>query len=212
MRTVQLVAVLVGTSCKGTRLDNHIFLIVDYRVELLCRHAEQVANLVGQRTEIPDVCYRHHQLDVSATLATHFLLCYLNTASVADDTFVTNALVLATGTLVVACRTEDALTEQTVTLRLVGTIVDGFRLGYLAIRIFQNLLGRSETDGNLREIIFYFCIFLESHILYEIFRVSGLIKFDAQTETAKLMEQHVKRLGDARCWHGIALDNGLVSL
>ena len=52
----------------------------------------------------------------------------LHTTAVADDALVTDALVLAAGTLVVLRRTEDALAEQTVTLRLVGTIVDGLRL------------------------------------------------------------------------------------
>ena len=43
-------------------------------------------------------------------------------------------------------------------------IVDGFRFGNLTKRIFQDLLRRSQTDGNLREIILYLNIFFESHV------------------------------------------------
>ena len=110
------------------------------------------------------MCHRHYQLDMTATLAAHLLLCYLHTTTVADDALVTDALVLSAGALIVACRTEDALAEETVALRLVGAVVDGLRLCHLAVRVLQNLLGRSKSDGDLREISLYFCIFLESHM------------------------------------------------
>ena len=83
----------------------------------------------------------HHQFDVTTALTTHLLLCHLYAASVADDALVAYALVLAAGELVVAGRTKDALAEQTVALRLVGAVVDGLRLGNLAVRIFQDIFG-----------------------------------------------------------------------
>ena len=82
----------------------------------------------------------HNELDVTLTLTTYFLLCHLHTTTVADDTFITDALVLSAGALIVFCWTEDALAEQAVTLRLVGAVVDGLRLGNLTIRILLNLL------------------------------------------------------------------------
>jgi len=108
--------------------------------------------------------HRHHKFNMSAALTTHLLLCHLNTTTVADNAFVTNTLVFSTGTLVVLGRTEDLFTEETVALGLVCTIVDGFGLGDLTIRIFLDLFRRSETDGNLRKISLYLCIFFESHI------------------------------------------------
>ena len=72
--------------------------------------------------------HRHNQLDVSHTLTTYFLFCHFHTTTVADNAFVTDTLVLAAMTFVVLDRTENALAEQTVTLRLIRTIVDGFRL------------------------------------------------------------------------------------
>ena len=148
-----------------TWLDDDIFLVVDYRVQILCRHTEKVSYLIWQRTEIPDVCNRNHKLDVSLTLTADLLLSNLNAATVADNAFITYALVLTAGALVVFRRAEDALAEQAVTLRLVSAIVDGLRLGDLTIRILLNLLWRSETNGDLSEIGLYLCIFFESHIL-----------------------------------------------
>ena len=79
------------------------------------------------------MCHRHNELDVSGTLTTHFLLCHLYAATVADDAFITYALILAAGTLEIFRRTEDALAEETVALWLVGAIVDGLRLGNLTV-------------------------------------------------------------------------------
>ena len=70
---------------------------------------------------------------MSATLTTYFLLSNLHTATLADTTLVADALVLAAVALVVLDRTEDALAEQTVTLRLVSTIVDGLGLEHLTV-------------------------------------------------------------------------------
>ena len=106
---------------------------------------------------------------MSATLSTNFLFGNLYTATVADNTFITDTLVLTAMALVILSRTENALAEQTIALGFVGTIVDGLRLQNLTIRIFKDLLGRCQSDGNFREISLYFIIIsLKSHscILY----------------------------------------------
>ena len=71
---------------------------------------------------------RHHELYVTHTLATHFLLGNLHTATVADDALVTDALVLTAMAFIVLHWTEDALAEEAVAFGLVGAIVDGFGL------------------------------------------------------------------------------------
>ena len=53
-------------------------------------------------------------------------------AMVISNTLITNALVLSAVTLIILYRTKDTLAEQTVTLRLVGTIVDSLWLEHLA--------------------------------------------------------------------------------
>ena len=82
---------------------------------------------------------RHYQRDVATTLATHFLLSNLHTAMITSDTFITDTLVFTTITFIVLGRTKNALTEQTITLRLVGAVVNSFWLQHFAVRILQNL-------------------------------------------------------------------------
>ena len=86
------------------------------------------------------MCHRHNELDMARTLTAHFLLGNLHTASVADDTLISDALVFSAGTLIVLGRTEDALTEQTVALWFIRTVVDGLRLGYLSERVLEDFL------------------------------------------------------------------------
>ena len=114
-------------------LDDDVFLIVDDLVKLFARDVEQGAYLVGQGAEEPDMSHRNSEFDVSHTLTAHFLLCYLDTATVADNALITNAFIFATVAFPVACGTENALAEQTVALRLVGAVVDSLGLGDFAV-------------------------------------------------------------------------------
>ena len=141
MRTIQILfSVGILHTFYDTRLDDNIFLIVNNSIKLLCWHTEKVTNLVRKTTEIPDMSHRDNQLNVSSTFTTHFLFCYLNTTTVADNTFITDTLVLTAGTLIILCRTKDTLTEQTITFWFIGTIVDSLWLGYLTKRVLKNLL------------------------------------------------------------------------
>ena len=140
MRTIQLNAVSISLTLENTRLDHYILLVVDNSIKLLSWHTEKVTNLVRERTEVPDVSHWYNKLDVTRTLTTNLLLCNLYTASVADDSLITDTLVLAAGTLIVLGRTKNALAEETITLRLICSIINGFRLSNLTIRIFQDLL------------------------------------------------------------------------
>ena len=84
--------------------------------------------------------YGNDELDMAHTLTTYLLLCYLNAATLAHDAFVTDSLVLSAMALVILYRTEYALAEQTVTLRLVCTVVNGLRLENLTAGVSQYLL------------------------------------------------------------------------
>ena len=74
------------------------------------------------------------ELDVAHALAAHLGGCYLNTALLADGAFELHALVLAAEALIVLYRSENLSAEKSVALRLVGTVVDGLGLLYLAMR------------------------------------------------------------------------------
>ena len=118
------------------------------------------------------MCHWHHKLDMSGAFPSDILFCHLDTAPVAHDALVPDALVLAASALVITCRTKDALAEQTITLWLVGAIVDSLWLGDLTIRIFKDFLRGSQSDGDLSEVVLNFCIFFESHAVYY------LVEFD----------------------------------
>ena len=68
------------------------------------------------------------QLDVAHALTTHFSLGHFNAALLTDHTAVFQALVLTAQALIVFYWPENTSTEQTVTLRLERTVVNGFRL------------------------------------------------------------------------------------
>ena len=92
--------------------------------------------------------HRYHQLDVSHPFTAHLTLSHYNAAMVAHNPLVADALVFAAMALPVLGGTENAFAEQTVTLRLVGTVVDGFRLGHLPMGLVENGLGGRQADGD----------------------------------------------------------------
>ena len=92
-------------------MNHNKALVVDNHIELLGRNSEQVADFIGQGTEVPNVGNRNHQADVSYALAADLLLGDLHAASVANNTLVANALVLTAGTFKILNRTKNALAE-----------------------------------------------------------------------------------------------------
>ena len=153
---------LVG---QNTGLDDYVALIIYNGVELLGGDAKEVANLVGERTEIPDVGYGNDELDVASALTTHFLLGDLHAATVAHDALVADALVLAAVALVVLGRTEDALAEEAVALGLVGTVIDDLWFQHFAVRVVLYLLGRCQANRDFGEVAFCLVISFECHFL-----------------------------------------------
>ena len=89
---------------------------------------------------------RCRQCDVSHTLTTNGGLGHLNTAAVTDDALIADLLILAAVALPVLDRSENALTEESVLLRLQRSVVDGLRLLHFAVGPLQNLIRRSQAD------------------------------------------------------------------
>ena len=74
--------------------------------------------------------------------------CDFNAAALADLSAVSDALVFSAVALPVLCRSENTLAEKSLALGLKCAVVNGFGLGYLAVRPFSDLLGGSKTDFN----------------------------------------------------------------
>ena len=103
--------------------------------------------------EVPDVADRARELDVAHPLTADLRAGDLDAALVADDALVPNPLVLAAVALPVLRRTEDALVEETVLLRLERPVVDRLRLRDLALRPLPDLVRAGERDTDRAEII-----------------------------------------------------------
>ena len=73
----------------------------------------------------------------------------LDTASIADNTFMLDAFILTARTFPVACWTEDALAEQTAFFRLEGAIVDGLGIFYLSLAPATHGIRGCHGDGYL---------------------------------------------------------------
>ena len=129
-----LVEQLVRCDFLLARLDDDVVRVVDDLLEITQRDVEQIAHRAGQRLEEPDVRDGHGELDVPHALATHLAQGHFDAATVADHAAIADALVLAAMAFPVLDRTEDALAEQAVLLRLERAVVDRLGLGDLAPR------------------------------------------------------------------------------
>ena len=81
--------------------------------------------------------------------ATHAGECNLHTATVADNAFVFDALILAARALPVTGRTEDTLTEEAALFWFEGAIVDGLGIFYLSLAPGTHGIGGCHGDGHL---------------------------------------------------------------
>src|SRR5690606_7999250 len=90
-------------------LDHDITLIIDDHVEFFGGQPQQISDFIGQGTEIPDMCHRHHQVDVSHAFAAHLFLSHFHPATVAHDSLITNPFVFTTMTFIILYRTKNAL-------------------------------------------------------------------------------------------------------
>ena len=99
------------------------------------------------------MCCRAGQFNVAHAVTAYLCKRDLNATFLAHHTTVFQPLVLATQTFVILHRTEDLGTEQAITLRLEGTIVNGLRFFDLAIRPGADHVRGRQTDAYRIEII-----------------------------------------------------------
>lgn len=92
--------------------------------------------------------HRGRKVDMAETLAANLRLNNLNTTTLTHHTAVLHALIFSTDALVVFYGSEDLRAEESVSLGLVRSVVDGLWLLYLAVRPLTNLLGASNTDAD----------------------------------------------------------------
>ena len=125
---------------------DHVGGEVDDLFQILRSDVQQVAQTGRNTLEEPDVGHRSGKLDMAHALTAHTALGDFHTAAFADDALEAHALVLAAGALPVTGRSEDLFAEQTVFLRLQGTVVNGFRLLDLAVAPITNVIGGGQAN------------------------------------------------------------------
>src|SRR5690606_4876939 len=135
-----LVQELLVAQVLATWIGDHVARVVDHLLQVTERHAEEVAHLARQRLEEPDVRHGHGQLDVAHALAADLRERDLDAALVADVATEADALELPAVALPVLDGAEDPLAEEAIPLRLERPVVDGLRLGDLAVRPAPDLL------------------------------------------------------------------------
>src|SRR5690348_648363 len=126
---------------------------VEDLLELFRSHVDQVADPARDALEEPDVRDRRGEVDVPHPLAADLGAGHLDAAALADDSLVTDPLVLAAVALPVLGRTEDALAEEPVFLGLQRPVVDRLGLRYLAPAPGADFLRRREPDLDRVEIV-----------------------------------------------------------
>src|SRR5215213_633672 len=122
-------------------------------LELARRDVEQVADAARHALEEPDVRDGRREVDVAHAFPPDLLARHLDAAALADDALVADALVLPAVALPVPSRTEDALAEEPVALRLQGPVVDGLGLRDLARGPVADLLAGRKPDPDGIEVI-----------------------------------------------------------
>jgi len=99
------------------------------------------------------VCNWSCEFDVTSTLATNLRSRNFYTTTLTDNTLVTDTLIFTTRTLIVFAWTKNLLTKESSAFRSLCTIVDSLRDEYFTIREVTDIITRSETNGDGREII-----------------------------------------------------------
>jgi hypothetical protein len=84
--------------------------------------------------------YWGSKFDMAHSLTTNFGASNFDAATLADNSFEANALVLTAIAFPVASWTEDLLIEESVLFWLKGSVVDGFWLLYFAKRPLADVL------------------------------------------------------------------------
>ena len=137
----------------SSTLGHEVGREVEHPLQVARRDIEQQAKSARRALHVPDVRDRRGQLDVAHALAANLGACHFDAALVADGAGVADSLVLAAIALPVLGRTEDALAEQAAVLRLQRSVVDGLRLGNLAVRPGPDRLRRCQADPDRVEIV-----------------------------------------------------------
>ena len=96
---------------------------------------------------------RRGKFDMPHTFTTDFRAGNFYAALVANYAFVSYTFIFTAVAFPVLGRSENSFAEQAVAFGLLRAVVDGFRLGNLAVRPFADLFGSRDSDLHRIEIV-----------------------------------------------------------
>ena len=137
----------------GIRYD--IQCKVQHLLQITGAQIQYQPKAAGNALKIPNVRHGSRKFNVTHTLTAHLGPGDLYAAALADLALIAYSLIFAAVALPVLHGAENALAEQTVPLRLQRSVIDGLRLGDLAVGPLPNLLGRRQTDFDRAEFVFF---------------------------------------------------------
>ena len=137
----------------AARIDDHVVFVVDHAFQRTSGHVEHEADSGRHALVEPDVRHRHSEFDVAHALTTNAGKGHFNTAAVANDALMLDALILAAGAFPVTGRSEDTLTEQAAFFGLERAVVDGFRVFDFAGGPGTGAVSRGDADRHIVELL-----------------------------------------------------------
>ena len=133
----------------ATWIDNDKVLVINDALQSTRGHIKHEAQAGWHAFIEPNVRDGHGKVDVTHALTAHAGEGNLNTATVADDAFMLDALILAARAFPIACRTEDTLAEEAAFFRLKSAIIDGLGIFYLSLAPATHGIRGCHGDGHL---------------------------------------------------------------
>src|SRR5438128_418240 len=99
-------------------IDHHVILVIDDALEIASSHVKDQTDARGHAFEEPDMADGYGQLDMAHALAANAGERHFDTAAVANDTTMFDALILSAGAFPVLYGAENTLAEQAALFRL----------------------------------------------------------------------------------------------
>ena len=119
-------------------------------------HVQRQTDARGHALEKPDMLHRHGEFDVAHAFATNAGQRHFDTATVADDAAMLDALIFSAGTFPVLDGTENAFAEKAALFRLERAVVDRFGILDFAFAPRADGVGRRERDADVVNLVDFF--------------------------------------------------------
>ncbi|CDB02593.1 predicted protein [Firmicutes bacterium CAG:145] len=122
-----------------SRICHYICGKVKYLFQISRSYVQAQPHSGRNSFKIPYMRYRSGQTYVTHPLSSNLSLRNFDAAAVTYYAFISDSLILSAVTFPVLHRSEDPFAEKSVSLRFKSSVVDSLRLGYFAVRPFENL-------------------------------------------------------------------------